>query len=316
MNPRPAPRSIADYLEQLHACLEGQDPALIQDAAYDAEEYLRAELAANKDKSEADVLELIASTYGAPDEVAAAYMDTEAKVRAALRTPSKAPNKAPPGALARFFGVFADPRAYMSLFFMFLAFATGLIYFIVSVVGVSLSVGLAVLIIGVPFFLMFIALTRVMSLVEGRIVEGLLGERMPRRPQHPGPAKGFWQRVGDMLRDSRTWTTLAYFVLMLPIGIVYFVIALVGTTVGSALTAGAFVGLANALGIATGDFQFGVGLENHIQPAWLAHGFSSVIGIVLLFTAGVLLLTLTLHLARFIGGCHGKFAKLMLVARD
>ena len=81
MNPRPAPRSIADYLEQLHACLEGQDPALIQDAAYDAEEYLRAELAANKDKSEADVLELIASTYGAPDEVAAAYLDTEAKVQ-------------------------------------------------------------------------------------------------------------------------------------------------------------------------------------------------------------------------------------------
>ncbi len=139
------------------------------------------------------MLELIASTYGAPDEVAAAYRDTEAKVRAALRTPNKPPNKAPPGALARFFGVFTDPRAYMSLFFMFLAIATGLIYFIVSVVGVSLSVGLAVLIIGVPFFLMFIALTRVMSLVEGRIVEGLLGERMPRRPQHPGPAKGFWQ---------------------------------------------------------------------------------------------------------------------------
>ena len=80
-----APRSIDDYLKQLRAALEGQDPALMQDALYDAEEYLRAEVAAHPGKSEADVLELIASTYGAPDEVAAAYRDTEAKVKAALQ---------------------------------------------------------------------------------------------------------------------------------------------------------------------------------------------------------------------------------------
>ena len=40
-----APRSIDEYLKQLRAALEGQDPALIQDALYDAEEYLRAEVA-------------------------------------------------------------------------------------------------------------------------------------------------------------------------------------------------------------------------------------------------------------------------------
>ena len=68
----PAPRSVDEYLRQLRAVLDGQDPALIQDALYDAEEYLRAEIAAHSDKSEADVLELIASTYGAPDEVASA----------------------------------------------------------------------------------------------------------------------------------------------------------------------------------------------------------------------------------------------------
>jgi len=51
-----APRSIDAYLKQLRAALADQDPALIQDAAYDAEEYLRAEIAAHPDKSEADVL--------------------------------------------------------------------------------------------------------------------------------------------------------------------------------------------------------------------------------------------------------------------
>ena len=96
-----APRSIDEYLKQLRAALGGQDAALIQDALYDAEEYLRAEVAAHPGKSEADVLELIASTYGAPEEVAAAYRDTEAKVKAALKTP------APAGVFAHSAGVSA-----------------------------------------------------------------------------------------------------------------------------------------------------------------------------------------------------------------
>src|SRR6202166_3791944 len=91
---RNAPRSIDQYLQALRAELAGEDAALIQDALYDAEEYLRAEVAAHPDKSESDVLELIASTYGAPDEVAAAYRDTEVKVKAAMETPRTKPNTA------------------------------------------------------------------------------------------------------------------------------------------------------------------------------------------------------------------------------
>src|ERR1700679_803280 len=133
-----APRSIDAYLKQLRAALADQDPALIQDAAYDAEEYLRAEIAAHPDTSEADVLELIASTYGAPDEVAAAYRDTEAKVKAAMTTPRKIAT----GGVSAFFGVFLDPRAYTSLFFMLLSLATGIIYFTFAVIGLSMSAGL------------------------------------------------------------------------------------------------------------------------------------------------------------------------------
>ncbi|MGV7194671.1 hypothetical protein [Xanthomonas axonopodis] len=41
----PLPTTISDYLAQLRQALAGADPAMIQDALYDAEEYLRAELA-------------------------------------------------------------------------------------------------------------------------------------------------------------------------------------------------------------------------------------------------------------------------------
>ena len=64
------PTTIPEYLEQLRAALAGADKAMIQDAVYDAEEYLRSELAENPGKSEAEVIASVAGSYGAPDEVA------------------------------------------------------------------------------------------------------------------------------------------------------------------------------------------------------------------------------------------------------
>src|SRR5690348_4470093 len=262
-----APRSIDEYLKQLRVALEGQDPALIQDALYDAEEYLRAEVAAHPDKSEADVLELIASTYGAPEEVAAAYRDTEAKVKAALKTPVPAAATSASG-WKRFFGVYLDPRAYTSIFYMLLALATGILYFTVVVTGLSLSFGFAILIIGIPFFLAFIGITRVIALGEGRLLEAVTGERMPRRPVHPGATTGWWSRIGEMLSDARTWTTLLYFVLMLPLGIIYFALATLGLSAGLHLTFAPVVALAASFGWMSDswDWPFFMG------PHWIDAG--------------------------------------------
>src|SRR3984885_15407370 len=273
---RNAPRSIDQYLKALREELAGEDAALIQDALYDAEEYLRAEVAAHPEKSESDVLELIASTYGAPDEVASAYRDTEAKVKAAMTTPRKIPGSA----AGIFFGVFLDSRAYTSLFFMLLSLATGIIYFTFAVTGLSLSAGLAVLVIGIPFFLVFMALTRVVSLAEGRLIEAMTGERMPRRPVHQNSEAGFWARVGQMLRDRRTWTTLAYLILMLPLGIAYFVIAVVGLSLSLAFTFAPLIDIAGRVGPFQSTF--------HMNPPWL----ESLWALPFMVLAGVVLLTL------------------------
>ncbi|MGE0580518.1 MAG: sensor domain-containing protein [Steroidobacteraceae bacterium] len=299
---RAAPRSIDAYLKQLRDELADADPALAQDALYDAEEYLRAEIAAHPGKSEADVLELIASTYGAPDEVAAAYRETEAKVAAALHTPKPKPGG---GALRRFFAVYSDPRAYASLFYLFLALALGIFHFVFAVVGVSLSVGFAVLIIGVPFFIAFIGLTRVIALADGRLVEAVSGERMPRRPRHPGPRLSFWARVGAMLRDTRTWTTLAYFVLSLPLGIAYFVIAVTGLALGLSLTFAPVFELARRFGW----IQVSGGVTPDFSPAWLGSALLLPVAILL----GIAITTALMHLARFLGRAHARFAKHMLV---
>src|SRR5687768_9078892 len=105
----PIPTTIPQYLEQLRVALAGSDPALVQDALYDAEEYLRSEWAEQPGVDEATLLASVAGSYGAPSEVADIYRDTEATVSQALRAP---PPKQRTSLFGKFFGVLADPRAY------------------------------------------------------------------------------------------------------------------------------------------------------------------------------------------------------------
>ena len=303
MNERTAPRSIEQYLAALRAALAGEDPALVQDALYDAEEYLRAEVAANPSRNEADTLELISSTYGAPEEVAEAYLTTEKQVRTALAPPPREPART---AFGRFFGVYGDSRTWTALFYMLLALVTGVFYFTMTVTGLSISAGFIVLIIGIPIFLLFVGFTRVLALAEGRLVEGLLGQRMPRRPLYPAKGLPILERIKQMLVDRRTWTTMFYFLLMLPLGILYFVIATVGICVSIGLVGGAIASVLFAAGIGGGS----ISLEDHavyFGPSPLAAPF--------LLIGGILLLTAVMHLIRGIGRGHGTLAKHLLVAR-
>jgi hypothetical protein len=166
-----------------------------------------------------------------------------------------------------------------------------------------------VLIIGIPLLVLFLALIRVLSLVEGRIVEVLLGERMPRRPLYTQRGKGWLERIKEIFTDGRTWTAMLYFLLMLPLGIAYFTVAVTGLTMAVAFIAAP---LAAWLGIAKirsdvdgwmliGDAGNGITTSVH---AW---------ELPLLFVGGFLLLFVMLHLVKGIGKLHGLLAKHLLV---
>ena len=296
MNAKGLPTTIPEYLEQLRAALKGADPAMIQDALYDAEEYLRSELAEQAGKSEAEVIASVAGSYGAPEEVAEIYRETEVTVNRALRPPPPPKRRS---LLGRFFGVAADPHTYGALFYMLLSMATGTFYFTWVATGASLSIGLLVLIVGIPLLVLFFGSVRVLSLVEGRIVEVLLGERMPRRPLYTQRDRSWLQRIGDMFTDGRTWTAMLYLLLMLPLGVAYFTVAVT------------LLSLAVAFAAAPLGFffphEFNVMFVNWNvteEAPWL---------LPLMSIAGVLLLFATLHLARGIGRLHGGLAKHLLV---
>lgn len=289
--------TIEAYLTELRTALAGADPALVQDAVYDAEEYLRSAAAESGNTPESVAAAIDA--YGAPEEIAVAYKETERTVVAALRRPTDARKSTNP--IARFFGVIADPGAWGALFYMLLSLATGIIYFTVVVTGLSLSLGLMVLIVGVPVALLFVGAVRAISLAEGRMVEGLLGQRMPRRPRIVGTADGtFWERLKSWFTDYRTWTTMLYMLLMLPLGVTYFTVMVTGLATSLALCAAPIAQWVLNTPIIR-SLDYGYWIEPWGAPFFIA--------------GGILGFFATLWVAKGVGYLHGMFAKVMLVGR-
>lgn len=295
MNDEPLPRTIDAYLAQLRQALAGADKALIQDALYDAEEYLRNEVRESPGKSEQEILAAIARSYGAPSEVADAYRQTEHTVQAALNPPAR---KRPRATMGKFFGVMADPQAYMATLFLLLGLPVGVFLFTWVVTGISLSIGLSLMIFGLPLFLLFLASVRFFSLVEGRMIEGLLGVRMPRRPVHPGEPRVWWRRIVEMFTDARTWSAIFYMLLKLPLGVGSFVLVVTG--------------LSFALSLITSPVVEGVFHEHVLYwdgasmyaPVWLQP---------VMVVGGILLLVALMHVFRWVALIQAHIGRGLLV---
>ncbi len=289
-------KSVEEYLRQLKKELAGCDRATIQDALSDAEEYLRNTLETRPDLAEADALPPIIKKYGAPDEVAAAYREIESRVPATLAPARHSDRKS---FVSRFFGVLADPKAWGALFYL-LCFAlfSGIIYFTWAVTGISLSAGLIVLIIGLPFLGLFIISVQGIALIEGRVVEALLGVRMPRRPIFSGKKLGWWGRFKTLFLEKHTWYSIVYMIVQLPLGVFYFTVLIV-------LISLSLYGM--AIPILELGFDIHPLLFNNFYiytPAW---------AMPLTVIAGILLIILTMHLAKVLGRMHGALAKALLV---
>ena len=293
--------NIEAYLSELRERLADSDPATIQDALADAEDHLQSALEqARRDHpemSEATLLPQLVATFGTPEEISRAYREIEVRL---------APSFAPPPArdtrplLQKFVGVLGEPRAYAALLYLLTSMVTGILYFTWAVTGVSLSVGLMVLIFGLPFFGLFVFSIQGLALVEGRLVEALLGVRMPRRQVPFRPGSGIWKKFTARIRDRRTWTTLAYLVLQLPLGIIHFTVFIVLLAYSLQLLALPVLQLVFDQPLV--NFSFG----SYFVPLW---------SMPMLFLAGVLDIIVTLHLAKFVGRKHGGMAKALLVQR-
>ncbi len=292
--------SIDGYLDSLKMELKGCDSATIQDALSDAEEHLRTAINQGLEESdkvvEDDILSNVIKKYGTPSEIANAYRDIEYRIRPAFARTQASSNKY---MITKFFGIFTDPGAWGSLIYMIFALVTGIIYFTWAVTGISIGASMIFLIIGIPIIILFLYSVRGIAFVEGRIVEALLGERMPRRSKFTNKQVKLLDRIKRLFTDRSTWSAILYLILQLPIGIIYFTIMITLFVVSIAsILAPIIEVLWNIPLIYIGNVEY------HLS-FWL---------LLLLMLSGFLVLTITMHLAKFVGKIHGKYAKALLVS--
>ena len=286
-------KNIDNYLNELKKELKNSDPALAQDALSDAEEHLRTAFnealqgdpSISKDKA---LLQII-QDYGTPIEIASAYQDLESQT-GQVSVKSK-PTK-PGSRTLNFFSILINPRAWKAL--LYLTFSlTGIIYGIGAITGLMLAFI-------TPVTILFFLSIRGVALMEGRIVEALLGVRMPRKPLFMNKNLGWVAKFKVLITDKSTWKTFAYMLIQAALGLFYFTLILILLAVSMKMI------LYPILGPVFDRSLISFTASPYFPPWWM---------IPLVFAAGCFLAAGTMHIARSIGKIHGRYAKFMLVKK-
>lgn len=290
---------IQRYLDEFRAELRGTDKALAQDALADAEDHLTSSLenmmAKHTEMSQAEAFQTVVGSYGTPADVAEQYRKVERFTGPVLSGPGR---KGERSLLHRFVGIIGEPSAWAAFLYMMISMVTGTLYFIWVTNGLSLSLGLLVLIIGVPVAWLFFLSFRGIALVEGRMVEALLGVRMPRRAVFIRKGPGWWGSIKGVFTTRSTWTSVLYLILMFPLGVIYFSVFITLTSLALGMVASPIAQVSMNRAVVNGPDGWWI-------PIWL---FPVVMA------TGVAVFMGTLHLARLAGKLHGRMARAMLVS--
>lgn len=230
------------------------------------------------------------------------------------------------GLFRKVFGVLFDPRTYGAILYMLLALPLGIAYFTFVTVGLSLSVGLMILIIGVFIAIAFFAMTRGISLVEGFITGALLGAKVPHREDddmddvvefaesdgedEQNSKSRLWSATKRMFTDLRTYSSMIYMALMMPLGVGYFTIAVTGFVTSIAFMLAPFGSL-----ISDHVTVMDVSVDEPEILIQLSEFANSPVGLIVVALVGFVLFFTMLHVSRGIGWMHARLAEKMLVKR-
>jgi len=124
---------------------------------------------------------------------------------------------------------------------------------------------------------------------------------MPRRPLFAPQNIKWLERIKLLVIDRHTWLSFLYMVVQLVLGTIYFVVLV--TLFAFSLSGIAIPILQEAFNISVID----TGSTYYYLPQW---------GYPLVVLAGLLLWTATMHLVKWVGDLHGRYAKAMLVVEQ
>lgn len=137
-----------------------------------------------------------------------------------------------------FLGAVIHPQTYKNCLYLILSFPLGIIYFVSMIVGLSVGIGTLIIWIGFGVLLGTFLLARGWGSVERGLVAGLLRTNIaPRSPIPDNRELTKFVRAKRMFTDKRTWLSILFLILKLPLGILSFVVTIVFITVPFSLLA-------------------------------------------------------------------------------
>ena len=147
-------------------------------------------------------------------------------------------------AAVRFFGAPLRKQTYLNLVYLALAFPLGLLYFVFVTTGLSVSLALSILLVGVPLFVGVLAVTSLLATFERLLARYLLGVDVPASVEGDtgdddsgtgSPTERVRGYVVSIVTDLGTWTALLYLASKLAMGVVSFVAIVTSLSVGGSL---------------------------------------------------------------------------------
>jgi signal transduction histidine kinase len=126
------------------------------------------------------------------------------------------------------------PLTYGRIAYLLLALPLGIAWFTILVTAISLGLGMAITLVGIPILIGTLYAWRWFAQLERRLIGALTGVQIrdPYRSEPPGA--GWSRRVRIRLGDPATWKDLVFLFLQLPLGIASFtvVVAVLGVAAG------------------------------------------------------------------------------------
>jgi hypothetical protein len=200
----------------------------------------------------------------------------------------------------KFFGVMGSGRAYLTLIYNVLAFPLGLFYFIFLITGLSVSIPLIIVFVGLLLVPLVMAFWWFLAWFERILAIALLGVEIGPMTLPSRPEDNFWTKVKNYLVNPVTWKSLVYLLFKLPLGI----ISLIAITLFGSLPLAFLVAPVLALGF---------GLDANINLGWdLVYSLQNPGIALLVFLFGILMWPISLHIFNGLGIVSGWFAKVML----
>lgn len=200
-----------------------------------------------------------------------------------------------------FFAVVGEGKTWRNAAYLLLAFPLGLSYFIFMVVGLSLGVGLIVLVVGIPLLTGVFMAAYALGELERLTTNQMLGLDIPKARRWT-PTGSLWANVRALFVSPEMWKRVGYLLMKFPLGIV-------GLTLSA--TAAGFLGM-----VATPVFYEQSWWPTFFDwPAdiWTVDSFG---GSILVALVSLVIGVALLHAMNWVARAWAEFAKVMLAPTD